>query len=229
MRRQSFAVALFALVLVGSSGTAEAGIGDLIWELSGPQMVGVGINCRYDFRGKLKYCEWSPGVAGLQKQFSESVNRADSPESRWLWSWGVAGYVSTGKNNRYDDSRACPPRAFACEGNEIDYRAFDHRMLSFEPTIDYYVGDLRNARIFVSAGETFHVVWNRDAERFTKRGFKLVPIEIQTDRVTVAFNLRYYADGFGVDEFGKGIFRGGNRPSEWTKGVSVSFPLFKKR
>jgi hypothetical protein len=102
-------------------------------------------------------------------------------------------------------------------------------MLSFEPTVDYHLFDLLGAPYFIGAGGTVHAVWNRDAEQFWKAGFKFVPLEIQTSKVSVALNLRYYPDGFGVDEFGKGVFRGGDRPSELTWGVGVSFPLFRKR
>ena len=227
--RQSLVVGLIALVLAGSARRSEAGIGDFIWELSGPQMIGAGISCRFNFKGVLQYCEFSAGT-GLAMDIRNFEKR-----QRWFWSVGLAGYVSTGKNNRYDDNLSCPSGEFPCQGKEIDYHDFDHRMFSLEPTIDYLVGKLhvgtrrdgmpREASVFVGAGGALHHVWNRDAGQFWKSGYKIVPVEIRTRKIAVAFNLRYYPDGFGVDQFGKGEPIDGNRPSEWTKGVSVSFPF----
>jgi len=227
--KESLVVALTALVLVGSPGRSEAGIGDLIWELSGPQMVGFGINCRYDLKGNW-YCEWSASAAATMQILA--VDGSKLPfwsKDRVFWSWGAAGYVSTGKNNEYEDDSACPEGEFPCKGKEIEYRAFDHRMISFEPTVDYAVGALHEKPIFVSAGVTIHSVWNRDAKQFWKAGFKIAQVEIPVGKgVSVSGSLRYYWDGFGVDEFGKGVRPAGNRPSEWTWGFGASLPLFRK-
>jgi hypothetical protein len=215
--RQAARVGLIALILVGGARTSEAGIGDLIWELSGPQMVGAGVACRFSFKGIFQYCEWAAGVAGL------TFNAAPNENPRWFWTLGGAGYVSTGKNSRYKDNRSCPTAA-ACAGDEIDYHDFDHRMLSFEPTLDYLVSGGMDAGLFLTAGPTFHAVWNRDAPRFQKTGIKIAP-ELRFKSVTFSYNLRFYPDGFGPDEFGKGVFAGGDRPSEWTQGFGVSFPF----
>ena len=227
--RQSLVVALIALGLFGSPERSEAGLGDLIWELSGPQMFGLGINCRYDFKGNLKYCEWSASVPVSQNMVALGSKIPFWSTERVFWSWGAGGYVSTGWNDQeYEDDLSCLPGDFPCKGKEIDYRAFDHRMLSFEPSMDYHLFDLRKAPVFVSAGGALHSVWNRDAEQFWKAGFKYA-VEIRLPKFAVAFNLRHYPDGFGVDEFGKGVFQGGDRPSELTWGVGMSFPLFKGR
>lgn len=235
--RQLLVVALTALVLLGSAGRSEAGLGDLIWEMSGPQMFGVGIACRYKLRGEFgrqfQYCELSVSVP-----LALATAKEEPPEvARWsvervFWSWGAAGYVSTGWNDpKYEDNFSCPPENTPCEGDKIDYRAFDHRMISFEPTLDYALGDLCDdcRPIFVSTGVTLHSVWNRDADQFWKAGFKVAQVEVPIGkRVKASASVRLYPDGFGADQFGKGSFAGGDRPHEWTWGVGASFPLFRK-
>jgi len=218
--RQSLVVAVIALVLFGVPARSEAGLGDLIWELSGPQMVGAGVTCRLH-KGKVEYCEWSAGLGGALR-----YGKPAPPPPPWFWSLGGAGYVSTGKNSHYEDNLSCPG-AEPCVGDEIDYHDFDHWMLSFEPTADYRVASSSSAALFFTAGPTMHTVWNRDAEHFHKWGFKFAP-EVRFKNVAFSYNLRFYADGFGADEFGKGVFRGGDRPSEWTHGFGVAFP-FKRR
>lgn len=219
--RQSLMAALIVLGLLGSSATSEAGIGDFIWELSGPQMIGAGVTCRFTLKGEFKYCDWSAGIAG---RITPTAETPFWSKDRVFWSLGGAGYFSTGKNSRYKDNLSCPDAATPCVGDEIDYHDFDHWMLSFEPTADYLVVSCGCASFFLTAGPAFHTVLNRDADDFFKVGIKIAP-EVRFDNFTVSYNLRFYPDGFTPDQFGKGVFRGGDRPSEWTQGVSVSFPF----
>ena len=110
-RRLWMVASVFALMLLGPR-VAEAGIGEFIWEMSGPQMVGGGVQCKFHLTGGLDICYVSfPLPAPLIA--------ADAPKPRFRVSLDGGVYVSTGKN-----------------AGGVDYEAWKTWMLAFDPMIE---------------------------------------------------------------------------------------------
>ena len=80
-----------AILILSTPRTGSAGIGELIWEMSGPQMVGGGIECKFTIELKLEQCyvDCSNSALGV----------SGAPRKRVRFSLDGGVYVSTGKNS----------------------------------------------------------------------------------------------------------------------------------
>lgn len=190
---------LVAGLVIGGPAIADAGLLDIIWDMSGPQMIGKGARCRV----------WATG--GDTKCDIFSIRRAGEPpdtitDRDWWVNLEGAVYTSTGKN----------------EGN-TNYEAFHTFMLSFEPLVEVASKNTGKVRLFHGAGLASHFLFGPDFRRFTNAGFKLRPVGVEIgDDWEVALNFRLYPDGFGADQFGFGPSPEGDRPFEYTWGFTVA-------
>ena len=187
-------------VLAGVPAVANAGLIDIIWDMSGPQMIGDVGRCRVPVTGGETKCSFFGAPNG---------ENPDVMETRAWVSLEGGVYFSTGKN----------------EG-DTDYEAFRTFMLSFEPVVE--VGSLTfntgRVRLFHGAGLASHFLFGPDFRRFTNAGFKLRPVGVEIgDRLEVSLNIRLYPDGFGADQFGFGPSPAGDRPFEHTWGFTVGY------
>jgi hypothetical protein len=108
-RRLWMVTCVFLLLFIGPR-FAQAGIGEFIWEMSGPSMVGGGLDCRFRLTGELDQCV----VFGPVKL----RDAGDAP--RVYLSLDGGAYVSLGKN-----------------ADDIDYRAGQLFMLAVDPMIGF--------------------------------------------------------------------------------------------
>lgn len=197
-------------------GYARAGLADIIWEMSGPQMIGVLVRCRVPLHEGATQC----GVQlPLNPEPKAAANGQPAREVVWLALEGGA-YVSTGHNSG---------------GN--DYKFGHIGMLTFEPMIEFgFAGDI--ARAYEKDSEIGAVyggigpMINRflvkgPAESFTKYGIKLRPIAIAFSGWALEYNIRIYPEGFTPDQFGFGPPRDFDRPFEAVQSISVSVPWLK--
>jgi hypothetical protein len=194
---------------------ARAGLGDIIWEMSGPQMVGAIIRCRIPFGGGAKQC----GVQLIDPK------AAPKREVEHVW-FAIEGgvYTSTGHNSG---------------GN--DYKAWDIWMFAFEPMLEFrYDGDISAAydrpapgtsgvgAVYGGIGPLINrFVVKGEPESFTKYGIKLRPIAIAYAGWAIEYNIRLYPDGFTPDQFGFGTPTDANRPFEAVQSISISVPWLK--
>lgn len=174
------AIALLALLAFPRAGSA--GIFDIIWEMSGPQMVSVFLlQCEFDLVNDQPECliydkrVWGPqGV------------RADR---RWSLSFDGALYTSTGKNS--DTHR---------------FEKFKSQMVAVEPMLTYrsYRSSGGNFSTHHGLlGASYNVLFGDEFDTFHKGGFKFTPIRITAwKRINAAYHLRVYPDGFTAEEFG---------------------------
>ena len=215
-RRLAICLAVICATLVFPQH-ARAGLGDIIWEMTGPQMVGAIIRCRIPFGGGARQC-------GVQLVAPDpKLAAAQGTEAERVWVAVEGGpYVSTGKN-----------------AEDTDYKFGRIWMFAFEPMLEFrYDGDIsrayeKNSRVGAVYGG-FGPMVNRflvkgPAESFTKYGIKLRPIAIAYNGWAIEYNIRLYPDGFTPDQFGFGTPVDFNRPFEAVQSVSVSVPWLKWR
>jgi hypothetical protein len=190
---------------------ARAGLGDIIWEMTGPQLVGGIVRCRVPFNGTATQCD----VRTLR------TNETKEVEKIWFAAEGGV-YVSTGHN-----------------GGGIPYEAWNIWMLTLEPMFEVRYpsgGDIsqaytRNSGVGAVYGGIGPMI-NRflvkgPAEAFTKYGIKVRPIAIAYNGWAVEWNIRVYPDGVTPDQFGFGPPLTINRPFEAVQSISISVPWVK--
>jgi hypothetical protein len=170
---------------------------DLIWEMSGPQLIGAVIGCKVELNADLNECS----IVGWPVKRSSGLPRA------WL---SVEGgiYTSTGKNA------------------DIDYHDFDTNMLAFEPMLEVRSTGPTGFVVYHGlAGLSYDFLFGRDFRRFDKFGVKFRPVAVafNTGRVRwdLAYNLRLYGNGFTADEFTREPRVDIDRPFERTHGFSI--------
>jgi hypothetical protein len=173
-----------AAVVLGAAITAprdaRAGIIEFIWEMSGPQMIGVLAECRLNFDG-----------GGVDQCTAAGFPFAgeDTPRPRKLWLTLDAGvYFSTG----HDVSGQ-------------DYEFGRTWMLSFDPMIEIQtVSRPKFAMYHGVMGVSYNFLFGEGFRKFTNVALKVRPIGvIIANRVNVAYNLRLYPNGFTADQFGR--------------------------
>lgn len=198
MMKRLVAFVLFLGVVFGAPRVGEAAIMEFIWGLSGPQLIGIGVGCKFD-GGKLVFC---PG---------DTKPRGDA-WSRVLFTAAGSVLVSTGRNAE----------------SGVDYRFGDVGMIAVEPNVSFNsVNTESGVRVFHNIGPTYDILFGlrRDFDTFQKLGIKVTPLEVvfRDDRAVFAFNLRLYPDGFTDDEFGVGQRLDYDRPFETVIGVTFGY------
>jgi len=193
--------AAIVIALLAFPRVASAGIFDLIWEMSGPQMIGaVLVHCEFNVRSEGREC----GVVGKRV-----AGDAGEPAQRLTWvSVEAAAYVSTGKDS---EARA--------------YDAFDTYMLAIEPIFMVRSTTKGQWTFHHGSGVTYNRLFSSDFSSFDKAGLKFRPIGVRWRGAVdfeADFNLRVYPNGFSPDEFGVGPrMEDLDRPTERTYGFSV--------
>jgi hypothetical protein len=181
LKRWRWTVAGTCVLLLATPREGSAGIGEWIWEMSGPMMVGGVVECRYSvLDGGWDSCTVS-GVPLRQRKYDQKL---------WL---ALAGgiYGSTGKNS-----------------DGTDYRGGKVWMLAFDPMIEIQsAGNDRFGIYHGVFGVSYNLMFGPDFSSFTNAAFKLRPIGffvpfIKNTKLDVAYNLRLYPNGFSADAFG---------------------------
>jgi hypothetical protein len=224
MMRQRIGIALLTFLVCLVPQVASAGLGELIWEMSGPQFAGANIRCRTQFNVWKPKCYVSPAVL-VAFEGDKRVPRILT----WLSIEGGV-YVSTGKNNTED-------------GTEFDYRFASVAMFGLEPMVEF-VSPLEKILPFLPDGDiekeglTFYhgvgymldgFVLNNPGP-FAMDGVKLRVIGVSYRKYEFDFNLRVYRHGSTPDQFGFGPPLGDvDRPSETSLSFGFSVPWLSWR
>lgn len=199
MSKRLIAIAVFAGMLLASPRATEASMLDFIWELSGPQLIGLGVSCRWDFNKNVDVCDFAPS----------SARREGAGRSRLFFSTTGTLFVSTSKNSP----------------SNVDYNWGDVFMLAAEPAVSVSTVDRGNVRVYHSVGVSYDLLFGKQFDTFDKFAIKLTPVEtyFPDKHLSIAATVRLYPNGFSNDEFGIGTRRDYNRPFEAVYGFNVGY------
>jgi len=200
LKQGAWILPLTALLILSTPRSGDAGIGEWIWEMSGPSMLGATSGCSLSLKKALHRCSIFGFPVPLRSPLAPP---ADTPEAAietappglgevWLELDGGT-YVSLWKNSG--------------EGaDEHDFRVGHTYMLTFDPmigfktklgehgvgiTLDYILGN----ESYVDSLGTEH-----DFDNFGNWGFKLRPVVLRWHRMVWEWNIRLYPNGFDVVE-----------------------------
>jgi hypothetical protein len=200
-KRRLWTMASACVLLLATPRESSAGLGEWIWEMSGPSMVGVLIECRASIADEIVD---SCTVAGAP------VRKRRVDRKFWL-ALGGGLYGSTGKN-----------------ADGTDYRGGKVWMLAFDPMLEVQSVNKKVGVYHGVIGMSYNLMFGSGFSSFTNAGFKLRPLGIliplpEGYKLDVAYNLRLYPNGFSADAFG---FVPGSPPGPGTESVhSVSIGL----
>jgi hypothetical protein len=186
---------------------SEGGLIEFIWELSGPQMLGLGAGCAFDLAEEefdWRFCRATLPLRTL---------RTTGDKTRPLLFLGGEYAFSTWKN-----------------AGDVDYALFKIHRLAFTPELSYELvrGTPTCPGIYAGAGITWERFFGADFKPFDKFGLTLTPLElILRQKYSVAIKIRVYPNGFTPDEFGFGPRLDYDRPTEVAFGAAFSWVKFK--
>ncbi|MEO5739518.1 MAG: hypothetical protein ABIS29_02870 [Vicinamibacterales bacterium] len=180
MPRLRLGMAAFVLASVlAIPRSADAGIIDFIWEMSGPMMVGGGIACDIELQSGNNECR----LVGARVSGDLSARGERRP--LWLTLEGAV-YFSTGKDSEMRPFKFGHAQLFAYEPT-LNLRSVSHGDLAIHHGV---------------IGLSYFLLTGKDFKRFDNVGLKLVPIAVTYKRFTVAYNLRVFPNGFTSQQFG---------------------------
>jgi hypothetical protein len=211
MKRHCCTIAFAFLALLAFPRTGSAGIGEIILEMSGPQMIGFGGECKFDLARhmKLENCKVFPGMKVAGESGANPAKYRLATESALYFSTGVGKHGDV-----YDKGEVL--------------------MLGVDPIVEArLVGDERLG-IYVGAGATLNFILDKDDVPATvdakvfNGGFKLRPFALSLPlprgtRLDVEVNLRFYPDEFTPADFGHPELPPAGRDVEVVKGLSLAF------
>lgn len=201
MGRRIAVVGSLLMALLGAPRPTEAGLVEIIWEMSGPQMLGLAYGCMYSARtGGLEQCRIGGGFFNGDKD-----RKAPDKGPFLVLSGSIMG--STGKDS-------------ATAG----YDWGEIWMLAFEPGLAVRSYDNLSSGIQVhhGLGISYDVLFGRDIRRFDKFAITVTPVDVAFKHVAIGVKLRMYPHGFSDDEFKPGPRITKNRPFETTLGFTFS-------
>ena len=179
---------LALLVALAAPRSASAGLLDYIWELSGPQLLGVGAQCE---RGlwpsqTLQCFFFVPNRTGREQHARQRIWLLVEP----------ALYFSTGKNSTEG-------------GHQFDFRFRRAEMAGIDPMVAYRVPGGLKPRFYVAAGFSLNRFFGPDVDDFFNWAYKLRPIAADLPlcrrfTLQLAYNLRFYPSGFAARDRSNG-------------------------
>jgi hypothetical protein len=193
------------IAVLGVPRPSEAGLLEIIWEMSGPQMLGLGYGCMYSVRtGSLEQCRLGAGLISRDK------NYATKNGPFLVLGGSILG--STGKDSRSQ----------GYDWGEI-------WMLALEPGVAMrsYDNQQRDIQVHHGVGISYDVLFGDDIRRFDKFAITVTPVDVAFRRVAFGVKLRMYPNGFTDDEFKPGPRVSKNRPFETTLGFTFNLILDK--
>jgi hypothetical protein len=224
MRRRISLAGIVLAAVLASPQLASASIIDFIWEMSGPQMIGVPIYCDIDLRTDEKECRIggirlpSPKLTTVEKAAREREDYRAFRATRTFWLSMQGGvFASTTKDS-----------------DMSEFEAWKVQMLSWEPMLGYRSFSSASERFVIDhglAGVSYFILFGSDFKRFHNVGFKFTPIGVTYRWVNVSYNVRLFPSGFTSEQFNVDGSSTTHRGREILTGFSVGFlfpPVGKK-
>ena len=205
MGRRIAVVGLLLIALVGIPRPSEAGLLEMIWEMSGPQMFGLGYSCMYSPRTQT----WEQCRVGGNLIAQEP----HTPKKKGPFL--VLGASIMGSTNKNSETQP--------------YHWGEIWMLALQPGVAFRSYDNAECAIQVhhGVGVEYEVLFGGDIQTFDKFAFTVTPVNVSFRRVAFGIKLRMYPNGFTDDEFKPGPLIEMNRPFETTVGFTFSLILKK--
>jgi len=195
-RRAIRMIGLLVAMLVTLPRASDAGILEVIWEMSGPRMLGVGAYCRFSVHGDVASC--APG---------KSEGPLIEQRKRYLPWFAVEGTFY-----------------FSVPHNGFDWG--DAYMLAVEPEVEWaWPLRTDKFLVFSGVGYTYNGLFGPQFFAFDNSGVKIKPIAFQRKGWGVEYNIRTYADEFSRDLFNRAPPFVGNRPRETIHAVALILPI----
>jgi hypothetical protein len=196
MSRHRLAIAVVGLIAsLVFPREAGAGLMEIIWEMSGPSLVGALSQCRVNLQTGASECRiYGRKVSGNPDAFATTR----------VWLLLENGlYVSTGRNTNND------------------YSYGDVAMAAFDPLLEVRSGALRDFQFHHGVGLSYNFLVGEGFRRFNKVSAKLRPLAFTYKRFNFAYNLRLYESGFTSQDFGLELQPGEEREFEIVHGLSI--------
>src|SRR4051812_12869749 len=218
MSKWKSVLAILLLSVVLAPRASEAGLGEVIWGLSGPQLVGLGYGCRFHYSDDTNGADKKPD--GKKKLHSECQAGAPPTARDELLVHPKLLGVSLG---------AVYFRSTDTDSDTATYKLGEVEMLAIEPAVSltYFHRDDENFRLYHGVGISYDFAFGAHYQAFDKFGFKITVVEaVLWKHLSLGYNWRIYPNGFTADEFGKGPRLHFNRPAEAAKGYTIGW-IFK--
>ena len=197
MGRRIVVMGALAVALFGAPRPSHAGLLEIIWEMSGPQMIGLSYACMYGTVSRsLEQCRLGRFITKT------------TPVSKGIGPYFVLGgglFGSTGKDS-----------------STQNYDWGEIWMLALEPGVALRSYDKADVQVHHAAGISYELLFGDDIRRFDKFAFTITPIDVAYKRIAVGVKLRLYPHGFSDDEFKPGPLITRDRPFETTVGFTFS-------
>jgi hypothetical protein len=217
MGRRIAVVGTLLVALLGAPRPSEAGLLDIIWEMSGPQMLGFAYGCLYSLNNhKLEQCRVGENPTKTGKPAPEK------PKNPFLgFSAGI--YGSTGL-----DSSTQPYEWFEIGMFEVatglSFKSYETGGPNNDDVRVYHGFGVAYERFFGRGIDGFN---NGAIQPFNKWAITVTPVDVTLNRVAFGIKMRLYPEGFSDDEFKAGLPPADFRPFEATVGFTFSY-IFKK-
>jgi len=196
MGRRIVVMGALVFALFGAPRPSHAGLLEIIWEMSGPQMIGISYACMYGVGSRsLEQCRVG--------QFISRELKTGAKGPFLVLGGGVFG--STGKNSATQN-----------------YDWGEIWMVALEPGVALRSYDKEDVQVHHGAGISYELLFGDDIRRFDKFAFTVTPIDVAYKRIAVGLKLRLYPHGFTDDEFKPGPLITRDRPFEATIGFTFS-------
>ena len=215
MSRRKLGTMGILLSLLAIPGTAYASIIDIIFGMSGPQMIGVVLHCEIDLEHKTADPDKKDVLEcrGVDYLFYKQLK--PRPMRRVWLSLDAGYYFSTSKDS---------------DSNQYDW--FKNHMVAFEPILEVrsYTSPENNVMVHHGLmGITYDVLFGEntlgeDYDTFDNVGLKFRPIGVTINkRYNASFTLRYYPRRFTSEDFGIINPTQDKTGGEWVYGATVGW------
>ncbi|MEO7134882.1 MAG: hypothetical protein ABI024_11755 [Vicinamibacterales bacterium] len=199
-------LAFVVLAMLACARPADAGWLDIIWEMTGPRMIGIGGECEIAIaRNPDKGC-----ILPFAR-----FPRAQAPKEQWFYLSTEAFYYFSVPHNGFSTGEV--------QGFGVDPMVLFSR-----------INASNTVRVTSGVGLSFQRFWSDDVDAFGNSGLKVRPLAVEFPlgvkkaRVNLAYNLRYYWDGFEARPAVEGtrripaVFRKVDQP-ETVHGLTIAF------
>ena len=209
MGRRIVVMGALLVALFGAPRPSHAGLLEIIWEMSGPQMIGISYAACMASSRSLEQCRIGQFISrDLVTRRKRAVSGAWRRHLRIDGKGFGHAELRLGRSVDGSDRR----------GHRLSLVHVPRRRGSGRDEVQVHHG----------IGVTYNRLFGRDFRPFDKFGITITPIDIAVKRVAVGIKLRMYPNGFTDDEFKPVPVVSQNRPFETTVGFTVSLILDRK-